>query len=135
MCRTSYRINLYSNYTNFKIFLYTYFRDCLRSSIQFSTIEYKLSRVWKEKAMDPSSSSSDPECMNPRKVNLKGERARRASETVAEKEQLLLKPRERDRARREAEGEEQKEARLQRKRTQDLHENPLFRGCSIPADI
>ena len=69
------------------------------------------------------------------KLKRRRERARRASETVAEKEQLLLKPRERDRARREAEGEEQKEARLQRKRTQDLHENPLFRGCSIPADI
>ena len=70
------------------------------------------------------SSSSSASIKRPRvleskesKLQRRRERARRASETAAEKEQRLKKRRERDRAAREAESEEHKEARLQRKRT------------------
>ena len=47
------------------------------------------------------------------------ERARRASETAAEKEARLRKRRMRDRARRAAETEEQRQTRLQRKRSRE----------------
>ena len=68
------------------------------------------------------------------------ERARRASETAAEKEARLRKRRMRDRARRAAETEEQRQTRLQQKCSRERHRDqvthlPLLEQSSVQSKM